>query len=130
MSQSVGRKMVEQNKGCIVNVASMFGLVGNKNVLPYVTSKGGVVQMTRGLALEWAQNNIRVNAVAPGYVLTDLNSAKLSEEKLRDQTLRKTPLHRFGVAREIASAVMFLASDEASYVTGAIYSVDGGWTAQ
>lgn len=130
LCQAVGKQMIAQGYGKIINIASMFGLVGNKAVLPYVSSKGGVVQMTRGLALKWAANNIQVNAVAPGYVITDINREKLSNEEIRQQVLSKTPLHRFGTVQEIASTVLYLASDEASYITGAIYSVDGGWTAQ
>lgn len=130
LCQTVGKQMIEQGGGRIINIASMFGLVGNKAVLPYVSSKGGVVQMTRGLALEWAKYNVLVNAVAPGYVITDINREKLSDPLVRDQILRKTPVHRFGTVEEVASTVLYLASDAASYITGAVYSVDGGWTAQ
>jgi NAD(P)-dependent dehydrogenase (short-subunit alcohol dehydrogenase family) len=130
MAQAVGREMIKQNYGRIVNVASMFGLVGDKNVIPYLVSKGGVVQMTRGLALEWARYNVMVNAVAPGYVITSINSKELNDEKVRQYIHGKTPLRRYGQPEEIASAVLYLASDEASFVTGSIYSVDGGWVAQ
>lgn len=130
MAQAVGCEMIKQGGGRIINIASMFGLVGDKNVLPYLASKGGVIQMTRGLALEWARYNVLVNAVAPGYVITSINATELNEEKTKDYILKKTPLHRYGSAEEIASTVVYLASAEASYVTGAVYSVDGGWTTQ
>lgn len=129
-AQTVGKKMIEQKNGRIINIASVFGLVGDKNILPYLCSKGGVVQMTRGLALEWARYNVLVNAIAPGYVVTPINEKELSLEKVKDYLLRKTPLHRFGTPDEIAGAAVYLASDEASYLTGSILSADGGWTAQ
>lgn len=129
-SQAVGKRMIKQNHGRIINIASMLGLVGDKNVLPYLCSKGGVVQLTRGLALEWAKYGIRVNGIAPGYVITPINENVLNEEKVRKYLLGKTPMRRFGTAEEVASAVVYLASDEASYITGTILTVDGGWTAQ
>lgn len=129
-TQTVGKRMIEQKNGRIINIASIFGLVGDKNILPYLCSKGGVVQMTRGLALEWAKYNILVNAIAPGYVVTPINEKVLREEKVQNYLLGKTPLRRFGTPEEIAGAAVFLASDEAGYLTGSILSVDGGWTAQ
>lgn len=130
VAQSVGKRMIEQRYGRIINIASIFGLVGDKNILPYLCSKGGVVQLTRGLALEWAKYNVLVNAIAPGYVMTPINEKELSQEKVQNYLLGKTPLRRFGTSDEIASAAVFLASDEASYLTGSILSADGGWTAQ
>jgi NAD(P)-dependent dehydrogenase (short-subunit alcohol dehydrogenase family) len=129
-AQAVGRVMIRQNGGRIINIASMFGLVGDKNVIPYLASKGGVIQITRGLALEWSRYNVLVNAVAPGYVVTSINEAELNDEKIKNYILKKTPLRRYGTPEEIAGTVVYLASDEASYITGAVYSVDGGWTAQ
>lgn len=130
LCQAAGKLMTEQGAGKIVNVASMFGLVGDKNILSYLASKGGVLQMTRGLALEWARYNVQVNAVAPGYVVTAINSKELNTEATRKHILGKTPMRRYGETDEIANVVLFLVSDEASYVTGSVYSVDGGWTAQ
>ena len=130
LAQAVGRLMIEQKHGKVINIASMFGLVGDKNVIPYLASKGGVLQMTRGLALEWAKHNVQVNAVAPGYVITAINNEELNTESTRKYILGKTPMRRYGEAEEVASVVLFLASYEASYVTGSVYSVDGGWTAQ
>ena len=130
LSQAVGRHMIAQKGGRIINIASMFGLVGSKSILPYLCSKGGVIQMTKGLALEWSRHRITVNAVAPGYVVTPINEAELSDEHIKGSLLKKIPLHRFAAADEVAGAVVYLASDEAGYVTGAVLSVDGGWTAQ
>lgn len=130
IAQAVGRQMISQKFGRIINIASMFGLVGDKNVLPYLCSKGGVIQLTRGLALEWAKHNIQVNAIAPGYVVTPINEKEMNEEKVQKYLLGKTPMRRFGKAAEIASAAVYLSSDEASYVTGTVLAVDGGWTAQ
>lgn len=130
MSQAVGRVMVEQKSGRIINIGSVLGLVAEKSVLPYLASKGGVVQLTKGLALEWAKYNVQVNCVAPGYVLTPINEKDLSEEKVKNHLLGKIPMHRFGQTSEIAGAVIFLSSDAASYITGSVLSVDGGWLAQ
>jgi len=130
MSQAVGRCMIQQSYGRIINVASMFGLVGSKGILPYLCSKGGVIQMTKGLALEWAKHNIQVNVIAPGYVLTGINEEAMENAEVRNALLNKIPQRRFATAKEIASAAVYLASDEASYMTGSVLTVDGGWTAQ
>lgn len=86
--------------------------------------------MTRGLALELAKYNVQVNAVAPGYVITALNGEELNNPVIRDKIFGKTPMRRYADAREVASTVLYLSSDESSFVTGSVYSVDGGWTAQ
>lgn len=130
LSQAVAKKMIERGYGRVINIASMFGLVGDKNILPYLASKGGIVQMTKGLALEWAKYGVTVNAVAPGYVVTSINEKELNEEVVRKHILGKTPMRRYGNAEEIANVVLFLATEESAYVTGSVYSVDGGWTAQ
>lgn len=130
MSQAVGRCMIQQGYGRIINVASMFGLVGSKGILPYLCSKGGVIQMTKGLALEWAKHNIQVNVIAPGYVLTGINEEAMENAEVRNALLNKIPQRRFATAKEIASAAVYFASDEASYMTGSVLTVDGGWTAQ
>lgn len=130
LTQAVGRQMIEQKSGKIINIASVFGFVGDKSVLPYLVSKGGLLQMTRGLALEWTKHNIQVNAVAPGYVMTPMNEKELSEEKVYKYITGKIPMRRLGKAEEIAGAVVYLASDAASYVTGTAIAADGGWLAQ
>lgn len=130
LAQAVGREMVKRGKGKIINIASMLGLVGDVAVLPYCVSKGGVLQMTRALALEWARYGVTVNAVAPGYVITSMNEAAFQNPKVMEHVLRKTPLRRLGQAEEVAGAVVYLASDAANYTTGSVLVVDGGWTAE
>ncbi len=130
MAQAVGREMIKQKSGKIINIASMFGLVGDKNVLPYLASKGGVIQLTRGLALEWTKYNIQVNSVAPGYVKTPINEKEFSDEKVYNYIIGKTPMRRLGAVEDIAGAVVYLASNASNYVTGSTITVDGGWTAQ
>ncbi len=130
LSREAGKVMIKQNKGKIINIASIFGVVGDKRVLPYLASKGGVIQLTRGLALEWARYNIQVNAVAPGYVMTSMNEKELQDEKIYEYVTGKIPLRRLGKADEVAAAIVFLASEAANYITGTVLPVDGGWLAQ
>lgn len=115
--------------GVLVNVASVGGLVGLPRQHPYVASKHGLVGITKSLALDWAPT-VRVNAVAPGYVLTEMTEDIESTDHVRESILAQTPLDRFADPEEIADPVVFLASEMASYVTGACLAVDGGWTAR
>lgn len=129
-SIAVGRKMIAQKKGKIINMASILGLVGEKQVLPYCVAKGGVVQMTRALALEWAKHNIQVNALCPGYVMTPMNEAVLKNEKIYNSIVRKIAMRRLGEIEDMVGAVVFLASEASNYMTGQTLVVDGGWTAE
>ncbi len=118
--------------GSVINVASIMGLVGG-GLYPnaaYQTSKGGVVNMTRTLALEWAPDNIRVNAVAPTFARTALTEKLLSDGEMERAIVDNTPMGRLAEPEEVASAILFLAGDGASMITGAILPVDGGWTAR
>lgn len=118
-----------ESSGVVVNVASVGGIVGLPRQHPYVASKHGLVGMTKSLALDWAPD-VRVNAIAPGYVATELTTGLREDADLRSSILDRTPLDRFATPEEVAGPAVFLASDAAAYMTGAILSVDGGWTAR
>jgi NAD(P)-dependent dehydrogenase (short-subunit alcohol dehydrogenase family) len=124
--QRVGKHFMAQQGGKIINIASHWAFIGVSNVAPYCASKGGVVQLTRALAVEWARYNITVNAVAPGYTATEMNEAARNTEGLRNHMLRQIPLRRFGTAEEVGHLVAFLSSDAADFITGQTLVVDGG----
>jgi NAD(P)-dependent dehydrogenase (short-subunit alcohol dehydrogenase family) len=119
--------MQEQGGGAIVNTASIAGLIGLKRATAYVAAKHGVVGLTKTAALEYADKGIRVNAVCPGFITTRMTA--VIPDQRSDQVIAATPLGRFGEPAEIAEMVVWLCSNRASYVTGAAYAVDGGWTA-
>jgi len=129
-SQIVGRQMISQESGKIINVASILGMVGDRHVLPYCVAKGGVLQMTKALALEWAKYNIQVNALCPGYVVTSMNQEAFSDEKVFKHVTRKIPMRRLGEVDEMVGAILYMASNASSYMTGQSIVVDGGWTAE
>jgi NAD(P)-dependent dehydrogenase (short-subunit alcohol dehydrogenase family) len=128
--QIVGRVMKEQRYGRIINIASIGSFLGLHEAAPYCASKGGVAMLTRALGAEWAPCNIAVNAIAPGVFETPLNRAIIHEPGRKASILSHTPMERFGGLEEIKGAAIFLASDSASFLTGEVLSVDGGFMAQ
>jgi NAD(P)-dependent dehydrogenase (short-subunit alcohol dehydrogenase family) len=128
-SQIIGRIMVEQKSGKIVNIGSTFGLVGNESRAAYCASKGGVTQLTKVLAIEWAQYNINVNAIAPTATKTPMNRKLFDDPAWRNEVLRKIPAGKFCEPVDLVGALVFLSSEASNMVTGVTLPVDGGWTA-
>ncbi|HEX6143053.1 MAG TPA: glucose 1-dehydrogenase [Geminicoccaceae bacterium] len=131
-AREAGRHMVEAQRGAIVNVASIMGLVGGAHYpnAAYHAAKGALVNLTRALACEWAPAGVRVNAVAPTFARTALTAALLADRSIERKLLEDTPMGRFVEPEEVACAILFLVSDAASMITGAVLPVDGGWTAR
>ncbi len=129
--REVGRAMLEAGRGSIVNIASMSGLVVNRPQpqAAYNASKAAVVMLTKSLAAEWASRGVRVNAIAPGYVATELTLKGMSNPEWREAWLHSTPMGRVAQPSEIAPAALYLASDASSFVTGSVLVIDGGYTA-
>jgi len=124
LSAAAGKVMLSQKSGSIVNITSVVALTGNAGQSAYVAAKAGVIGLTKSLAQEFGTRNIRVNAVAPGFIETEM-TASLSAA-LKEQYQQRIPLRRFGSVDEVAKVVSFLASDEAAYVTGQVIAIDGG----
>jgi NAD(P)-dependent dehydrogenase (short-subunit alcohol dehydrogenase family) len=125
--QVFGRAMLERGYGRIVNIASLNSFVALSEVAAYAASKAGVASLTRSLAVEWSKKGVTVNAVAPGVFRTDLNAQLLDSTPRGQELLMRTPMGRFGKTEELVGAVVYLASDSASFVTGQILVVDGGF---
>ena len=127
-AQAAGREMLKRKSGCVINNASVFGLTGFPNLSPYIASKGGVVQLTKALAVEWARFNVRVNCIAPSYIVTEMAKRDIeANPKILEQNLRKIPMRRGGEPREVGDVCVFLASEAASFMTGETIAIDGGW---
>ena len=131
MTRTFANIMKKNNYGRIINIASMYGLVGNTEIptIAYHSSKGGVVNFTRAAAAELAEFVITVNAICPGYFYTELTTAVLDTDKFQEFAKTHVPMKRYGHEGELNAGAIFLASDEASYVTGVILPIDGGYTA-
>ena len=128
-AQAVGRVMIQQGGGKIINIASLLSGIGVPFIPAYTASKGGIAQLTKSLAVEWAQHNINVNAIAPGYFRTDNTAALQNDQERNAYIVKRVPFHRWGEPEELRGAVVFLASRASDYMTGQVIFVDGGWTA-
>ena len=130
VTRAYGNIMKKNSYGRIINIASMYGLVGNEEIptIAYHSSKGGVVNFTRAAAAELAKYGITVNCICPGYFNTELTTAVLETEKFQEFAKTHVPMKRYGNEGELNAGAIFLASDEASYVTGVILPIDGGYT--
>jgi 3-oxoacyl-[acyl-carrier protein] reductase len=123
-TKAVSKIMMKQRDGRIVNMASIIGIMGNAGQANYAASKGGLIAFTKSVAKELASRNIRANAIAPGFIQTDM-TAKLSDQ-VKGEMLKFVPLGRFGTVQDIANLALFLAGDESSYITGQAIQIDGG----
>jgi NAD(P)-dependent dehydrogenase (short-subunit alcohol dehydrogenase family) len=130
LARAVGPAMCRRGWGRVINMGSILGVVALPGRAPYASSKAGVINLTRVLALEWATRGVTVNAICPGPFATDMNRQLLSDPVKYQEFVEKIPMGRWGELHEIAGALVFLASDAASFVTGSALFVDGGWTAQ
>ena len=130
MTRAFANVMKDNNYGRIINIASMYGLVGNDEIptIAYHSSKGGVVNFTRAAAAELAKYNITVNTICPGYFYTELTTAVLDTDRFQEFARTHVPMKRYGKEGELNAGAIFLASDEASYVTGIVLPIDGGYT--
>jgi 2-deoxy-D-gluconate 3-dehydrogenase len=127
--REVGRHLTAQNNGKIVNIASNWAFKGVTGYAAYSAAKSGLVALTRTAAVEWARHNVQVNAVAPGYVDTDMSSGLQTDANMLDRVLKAIPARRIGLPGEVASLVTYLASPQAAYITGQTISIDGGSSA-
>lgn len=128
-SQEVGKYMVKQGSGKVINIASQMGLVGLYKRAAYCASKGGVVQLTKVLGIEWAPYNVQVNAIAPTFVETPLTKPMLENKEFYEDVIRRIPMGKVAQPEDVAGAVLYLASDMSNFVTGHTLPVDGGWVA-
>jgi len=129
LSQAVGKRMVERGQGSQLNIASLNNWAPLRNVLPYAVSKAGMGHMTRTLAVEWGPHGVRVNALAPGFILTDLTKQLWARQDMQDWGMPNTPLRRLGVPADMIGTAIFLSSPAAAFLTGQIIFVDGGFSA-
>ncbi len=124
--QAVGKGMVDQKSGSIITMSSIYSFVGAPWNSIYCMTKGGLAQLSKALAVEWARHNVRVNAICPGWIETDLTKPYMTDQKTVDAGLKQIPLRRFGKPEDIGPMAVYLASDEASFVTGEAFVIDGG----
>lgn len=128
-AQAVGKVMIRQKRGKIINIGSLTSKVALPNMAPYAATRGGILQLTKTLAVEWAKYNINVNAIGPGYFKTAQTAPLFTDKRWVEEILKKIPLGRTGLPEDLGGTVVFLASDASDYITGQIIFVDGGWLA-
>lgn len=129
VSRAVGRRMIERREGKIINIASLMSEGGRATTAPYAASKGATKMLTRALAVEWGGHNIQVNAIGPGYFLTEMTQHLRDDTELDNWVRQRAPAGRWGDPRELIGAAVFLASRASSFVNGQVIYVDGGWLA-
>ncbi|MBN1350482.1 2-dehydro-3-deoxy-D-gluconate 5-dehydrogenase KduD [candidate division KSB1 bacterium] len=130
LCQAVGKIMLKQEAGKIINIASLLSFSGGINVPAYAASKGAVAQLTKALANEWASRNINVNAIAPGYIITENTAALRKSAKRNQEITERIPAGRWGMPEDLVGTAIFLASEASDYVHGSVLVVDGGWMAR
>jgi 2-deoxy-D-gluconate 3-dehydrogenase len=130
LCQLAGREMLKQGSGKIINMASMLSFFGGFTVPAYAASKGAVAQLTKALSNEWAGKNIQVNAIAPGYMATEMNTALINDNGRNTEILARIPAGRWGTPEDMKGLAVFLASDASNYVSGAVIPLDGGYLAK
>lgn len=128
-SQRAGKYMIDKGRGKVINIVSQMAFVGYVKRAAYSSSKGGAVQLTKALAIEWADKNIKVNGVAPTFVKTGFTDEILEDQDFYQDVLNRIPLGKLAQPSDVSGAVLFLASDMANFITGETIKVDGGWTA-
>jgi 2-deoxy-D-gluconate 3-dehydrogenase len=129
-ARAFGAHMVAQRKGTVINIASIAGIAGEPELSAYCASKGALIAFTRSLAVEWARHGVTVNAVAPGYIRTDLNKKALDDVAVGPRIVKQIPLRRVGQPEELGPLVAYLASDAAAFMTGSVVVLDGGQVAR
>jgi 2-dehydro-3-deoxy-D-gluconate 5-dehydrogenase len=129
-SKYIGKQMIDGGDGTIINISTTAGISGVPRAPAYCASKAGIILLTKSLAIEWAKYRIRVNAIAPHYLETELTKGLRASEKVYDGLIKQIPMSRFGKPEEIIGAVLFLSSPASSYITGEVIVIDGGYLAQ
>lgn len=128
VGQAVAKAMIPRKRGKIINICSVQSEMGRPNIAPYMTSKGGVKMLTKGMAIDWGPHGLNVNGIGPGYFKTELNEKLVNDPQFSDWLIKRTPTRRWGDVEELTGAAVFLASDASSFVNGHILYVDGGVT--
>lgn len=129
VSKAVGKQMIRRKRGKIINIASLLSEAARPTIAPYAASKGAIKMFTKSLAVEWAKHNIQVNAIGPGYFVTEMNKTLVENKKFNDWVCKRTPAGRWGDPSELIGSAVFFASSASDFVTGQILYVDGGWLA-